>query len=103
MVKLGDLVINELVQAKKFVPLPVELEDFQLVGFELVSNHLTLGDIKATYVFVHHCHHLLVQDNNVAMSNDPNVVFKKALIDVYFLGVSNPKRLHPFTATVIFA
>jgi len=99
LVKLGDLVINELVQAKEFVPLPIELEHFQLVGFELVRNHLTPGDIKATYVLVHHCHHLHVQDNNVAMNNDPNVMFKKALIDVYFLGVFNPKRLHPFIAT----
>jgi hypothetical protein len=36
-----------------------------------------------------------VQDNNVVVNNDRNKVFGKALIDVYLLGVSNPKgRVH---------
>jgi hypothetical protein len=32
-----------------------------------------------------------VHDNNVVMNNDPNNVFGKALMDVYLLGVFNPK------------
>jgi hypothetical protein len=42
-------------------------------------------------VLVHHYHNTPIQDNNVAMNNDPNKVFGKALIDAYLLGVSNPK------------
>jgi hypothetical protein len=91
LVKLGDLVIDKPIQAGKHVPLLVELEDFQLVEFEPVSNHLTLGSIKSTNVHVHHYHNLLIQDNNVTMNNDPNDVYGKALIDVYLLGVFNPK------------
>jgi hypothetical protein len=52
---------------------------------------LTPGNIKTIDVLVHHYHNLLVQDNNVTMNNDANDVFGKALIDVYLLGVSNPK------------
>jgi hypothetical protein len=52
---------------------------------------LTHGNIKAIDVLIHHYHNLFVQDNNVAMSDDPNDVFGKALIDAYLLGVSNPK------------
>ncbi len=86
-----DLVINELIQAKKPIPLLVEPKDFQLVEFEPVNNHLTPSSIKTTYVFVHHYHNMHVQDNNVIVSNDPNDVFVKELIDVYFSGVSNLK------------
>jgi len=85
------LVIDEPSQAKKPIPLPIEPKDFQPVEFELVSNHLTPSSIKTTYAFVHHYHNLHVQDNNVIVSNDPNDVFGKALIDVYFLGVFNFK------------
>ncbi len=91
LVEPSDLVINELVQAKEFVPLFVEPKDFQLVEFEPISNHSTPSSIKVTYVFVHHYQNLPVQDNNGAVSNDPNELFGKALIDVYLLGVSNPK------------
>jgi hypothetical protein len=42
-------------------------------------------------VFVHHYHNVLVQENDVIVSNDQNEMFKKALIDAYLLGVSNPK------------
>jgi hypothetical protein len=42
-------------------------------------------------VHVHHYHNLPIHDNNVAMSNDQNDMFGKALIDVYLLGVCNPK------------
>jgi hypothetical protein len=52
---------------------------------------LTLGSIKTIDVLIHHYHNLHVKDNNVAMSNDPNDMFGKALIDAYLLGVSNPK------------
>jgi hypothetical protein len=52
---------------------------------------LTLGNIKATYVLVHHYHNMLVWNNNVVVSNDANDAFGKAFIDVYLLGVSNPK------------
>jgi hypothetical protein len=34
---------------------------------------------------------MLVEDNNVVMSNDPNDLFGKALINAYLLGVSSPK------------
>jgi hypothetical protein len=47
--------------------------------------------IKATNVLVHHYHNLPIQNNYVVVSNDPNNVFGKAFIDVYLLGVSNPK------------
>jgi len=39
------VVIDKLVQAKEPIPLLVEPKDFQLVEFELVSNHSTLGSI----------------------------------------------------------
>ncbi len=52
LVNLGDLVTDEPVQTKELVPLLVELEDFQPIGFELVSNHLTLGSIKTKNVLV---------------------------------------------------
>ncbi len=58
LVKPSDLVTNEPVQTKKLVPLLIVLKDFQHVGFELVSNHLTPGNIKATNMFVHHYHNL---------------------------------------------
>jgi hypothetical protein len=58
LVKLGDLVIVKLVQARKPIPLLVELEDFQLVEFELANNHSTPGSIKSTNVHVHHYHNL---------------------------------------------
>jgi hypothetical protein len=41
LTKLNDLATNELVQSRELEPLPIELKDLQLVGFELVSNHLT--------------------------------------------------------------
>jgi hypothetical protein len=91
LVKPCDLVTDEFVQTKEVVPLLVEPKDFQLVRFESVNNHLTLGNIKAIDVFVHHYHNMHVQDNNVAMSNDPKDMFGKALIDAYLLGVFNPK------------
>jgi len=49
----------------------------------------------ATYVFVHHYHNLLVQDNNVVVSNDPDNMLGKALIDVYLLGILNPTSYVP--------
>jgi hypothetical protein len=91
LVKPGDLVIDKLVQAKEPTPLLVELKDFQLVEFALISNHLTPGNITTTHVLVHHYHNLHVQDNNVMVNNDPNDMFGKALIDAYLLGVFNPK------------
>jgi hypothetical protein len=91
LVKPGDLLTEEPVQAKEPIPLLVEPKDFQFVGFELVSNHLTPWSIKTTYVFFHHYHNLPIQDNNVVVNNDPYNVFRKAFIDVYFLGVSSPK------------
>jgi hypothetical protein len=95
LVELGDLVNNKLVQTKDSIPLQVELEDFQLIEFELVNNHSTPSSIKTTYVLVHHYNNMHVQDNNVAVNNGRNEVFGKALIDVYLLGVSNPKgRVH---------
>jgi hypothetical protein len=58
LVKFCDLVINKPIQAKKLVPLPVELEDFQFIEFEPVNNHSTLGSIKTTNVLVHHYYNL---------------------------------------------
>ncbi len=91
LVKFDDLVTNEPIQTKELVPLLVEPEDFQPVGFELVSNHLTLCNIKTINLLVHHYHNLPIRDNNVMVSNDVNNVFGKALIDVYLLRVSNLK------------
>ncbi len=102
LVKPGDLVIDGLVQTKEPIPLLVEHEEFQLVRFEPISNHLTFGNIKATNVFVHHYHSLPVRDNNVVVNNDLNDLFGKALIDVYLLGVSNLKGMS-ITTIVIFA
>ncbi len=103
LAKLGDLVTNKLVQTKELVPLMVEPKDFQLVGFEPVSNHLTPGNIKTTYVLVHHYHNGCVQDNNATMSNDPNDVFGKALIDAYILRITNLKVMSIHSHKVIFA
>jgi hypothetical protein len=91
LVKPSDLVTDELVQTKKHVLLMVEHEDFQPIRFEPVSNHLTLGNIKTIDVLVHPYHNLPVWDNNVTMNNYANVMFGKALIDVYLLRVSKPK------------
>jgi hypothetical protein len=91
LVKPSDLVIDEPIQAKEPIPLSIEPKDFQHVRFELVSNHLTFGKIKTIDVLVHHYHNLHVLDNNVTVNNDPSDVFGKALIEAYFLGVSNPK------------
>ncbi len=91
LVKFDDLVINKLIQTKEHVPLSIEPKDFQPIGFELVSNHLTLSKIKAINVFVHHYHNLPIQDNNVAVNNNPNDMFRKAFIDAYLLGVPNLK------------
>jgi hypothetical protein len=91
LVKPGDLVIDELVQAKELVPLLIELEDFQPIEFEMVNNHLTSSNIKATNVFIHHYHNLFVQDNDVVVSIDPNDMFGTTIIDVYLFGVFNPK------------
>ncbi len=71
LVKFGDLVINKPIQAKKLVPLLVELENFQLVELEPISNHSTHGSIKITNVFVHHYHNFPFHDNNAMVNNDP--------------------------------
>jgi hypothetical protein len=60
-----------------------------MVTFWLIST--SVSNIKVIDVFIHHHHNLLVQDNNVAVNNDVNGMFGKALIDVYLLGVFNPK------------
>jgi hypothetical protein len=58
LVKPSDLVTNEPIQTKKPTPLSIEPQDFQPIGFEPINNHLTLGNIKTTNVFVHHYHNL---------------------------------------------
>jgi len=80
LVKLGDLVTNKPIQAKELVPLLVELENFQLVEFELVSNHSTHGSIEITNVLVHHYHNFPFHDNNAMMSIDPHDVLRKHLL-----------------------
>jgi len=40
---------------------------------------------------IHHYHKVHVQDNDVIGNYDWNDMFKKELINVYLLGVSNPK------------
>jgi hypothetical protein len=60
LVKPGDLVTDEPIQAKEPIPLSVEHEDFQPIGFESINNHLTLGNIKTTNVLVHHYHNMHV-------------------------------------------
>jgi hypothetical protein len=40
---------------------------------------------------VHYYHDVPIQGNNATVSNDQNDVISKALIDIYILGVSNPK------------
>jgi hypothetical protein len=85
------LVTNERIQTKELEPPHVELEYFQLVVFELVSNHLALGNIKRTYVLVHYYHDVPIEDNNVIVCNDQNDAFSEALIDVHILEAYNPK------------
>jgi hypothetical protein len=80
LVKPSDLVTNEPIQANELVLLLVELEIFQCVEFEPISNHLTHGNIKITNVLVHHYHNFPIHDNNATMSNDPNDVFGKHLL-----------------------
>ncbi len=82
LVKPNDLVTNEHVQTRKPKP-PIEPKEFQPIEFELVCNYLTLGSIKGTYVHVH--------DNDVIGSYNRNKMFRNTLIDIYFLGVFNPK------------
>ncbi len=52
---------------------------------------MILGNIKTTNVLIHQYHNLPIQDNNVIVRNDPNDVFRKAIINAYLVGVSNPK------------
>jgi hypothetical protein len=91
LVKLNDLATNELLRTKELELLPIELEDLQPIEFEPVSNHLTLGSIKGKDVHVHYYHDVHVLHNNVVVNSDQNDVFKKAFIDIYILGVSNPE------------
>jgi hypothetical protein len=91
LIKLNDLVSNELVQTRKFDSIRVELEGFQPLEFERVCKKLTACNIKGTYVPIHHYHNVHVHDNDVTTSNDQNKMFRKILINAYLLGVSKPK------------
>jgi hypothetical protein len=51
---------------------------------------LTFGSIKGTNVLVHYYHDVPILDNHAIVSNHFDMV-KNALIDVYILGVPNPK------------
>jgi hypothetical protein len=103
LVKPNDLVIDELVQTREPDSLLIKLEGFQLVKFELVCNYSTLGNIKGTNVHVRHYHNVFIQNNVVVSNNDQNNKFRKALIDVYLLGVSNLKGcVHSHTPTKTF-
>ncbi len=88
---LIDLVTNKPIQTKEHGPLLVELENFQLIEFELVNNHLTRGKIKWTNVLVHYYHDVPIEDNNVIFCNDQNDAFSGTFIDVNILEVYNPK------------
>jgi hypothetical protein len=58
LVKLSEVVIDELVQIKEHDSLPIELHSFQLVEFEPICNYLTSSCIKGIDVVVHHyCHY----------------------------------------------
>ncbi len=48
LVKPSDLVIDELVQTREPNSLPIKLEGFSPVKFELVCNYLTLSNIERT-------------------------------------------------------
>ncbi len=91
LVKPSDLVIDEFIQTKKPDSLLIGLEGFQPVKFESICNYLTPSCIKRTNVVVHHCHNVLVHDNDVIGNNDQNNMFRKAFIDVYLSGVFKPK------------
>ncbi len=52
---------------------------------------MTHGSIKRTYVPIHFDHDVLIQDNNATICNDQNDAFNKALVDIFILGVFNPK------------
>jgi hypothetical protein len=91
LVKPNDLVMDEPIQTRVLEPLLVEPEEFQPIEFEPICNYLTLSNIKRTYVPIHHHHNVPIQDNDVIGSYHQNNMFRKALINVYLLGVSNPK------------
>jgi len=91
LVKLSDLITDDLVQTKEPKPLLVELEDLQHVEFELVDNYLTHGSIIEIDVHVHYYHDAPVDDNNVIVHNDQNDTFNETLIDVYYLKVYKPE------------
>jgi hypothetical protein len=52
LVKPNDLVIDEPIQAKKLVSLPIEPKDLQPVKFEPIHNHSTPSNIKAIDAFI---------------------------------------------------
>jgi hypothetical protein len=56
LAKLDDLATDEPIQTREFEPLLVELENLQIVEFELVNNHLTPCSIKKRNVHVHYYH-----------------------------------------------
>jgi hypothetical protein len=91
LAKPNDLVTNEPTQTQEPEPLPIELEDFQHVGFELINNHLTHGNIKRTYVHLHYYHDAHVEDNNAIFCNDQNDAINEVFIDVHILKVYNLK------------
>jgi hypothetical protein len=91
LTKPNDLVNDELVQTKELEPLPIGLDDFHLVEFEPVNNHMTHGNIIGTNV--------PIEDNNVMFCNDQNDAFSGTFIDVYSLEVYNPKRTHLLITT----
>ncbi len=70
LVKSSDLVTDGHIQTKEPNSLLVELEGFQPVEFEPVCKYLTLGNIKRTYVLVHHYHNVLLHDSDVNDNND---------------------------------
>ncbi len=91
LVKFNDLVSIEPIQAKEHVPLLIELENFQLIEFELISNQLRLDNIKTIDMPIHHYHNLPIHGNTVVVNIDQNNLFGKALINVYLLRISKPK------------
>ncbi len=102
-VKPSDLAIDKPIQTREPEPLPIEPKDLQPIEFEPFSNHLTLGNIIGTNVHVNYYHVVPIQDNNANVSIDQNDMYSKALIDVYILGVSNPKSCIHSIATKSFS
>ncbi len=91
LAKISDLFINKPIQTKELEPLPIKLEIFQLIEFELINNLLAHGNIKGTNVLVQYRCDAPIEENNATIINYQSNTFNKAFNNVYILEVYNLK------------